>query len=295
MACQVDFKPINDFFIEGAPVKDLTVGHLFYLTCDGEFGLRSDFSKAQFSLTEEEKNMIKLLKVEQRSPRELDLQVVSYTVGTHKIEDLKIEVDGTLYSLGPVEFFVDSVIEKKYDKNSKVEPIGPLGPLNVPFPQWFLASLFLAIVVVFSAVMIKIFRRYQRKKYLTRTQYQKNIPALLEFEKNLRTAMRAESKGDLVSGVQKVNDSWRIYWTRAFQFPAAYLSERRLLREFRKKQVRLHHKMSRDVEQFVWDMRRIRKNPNLVTQNDFEAYIKRCRVIIERLDREAEKNKGRVG
>ncbi|MFN7903928.1 MAG: hypothetical protein ACK5P5_01980 [Pseudobdellovibrionaceae bacterium] len=295
MSCRVDFKAIDSFFVENIPVKNLTVGHIFYLSCKGEFGLNPNFERSQFSLSDEEKNLVKLLKVEQRSPTEIDLQVVSYTPGNHKIQDLKIEVDGELFALGPVDFFVESVIEMKYQKGDKVQPIGPLGPVRVDFPQWFFIGVFLAIAFIFSVAMIKIFRRYQRRKYLSRTEFQKQIPALLEFEKNLRVALRAEAKGDLVTAIQKANDAWRIYWTRTFQFPAAYLSERRLLGEFKKQQVRLHHLMSREIAQFVWDMRRIRKNPSLVSQSDFEAYLKRCRQTIEKVDREVEKNKGRVG
>lgn len=295
MSCQVDFKPIEHFVVESIPVKNLTVGHIFYLSCQGQFGLKPNFERAQFSLDEKEKNLIKLLKVEQRSPNEIDLQVVSYTTGDHKIADLKIEVDGELFELGPVEFFVDSVVQMKSQKGIKVEPIGPLGPLRVGFPPWFLASIFLGVGIVFLFAMTKIFRRYQRRKYLERTQFQKNIPALLEFEKNLRQALRLEAKMDLVTAVQKVNDAWRTYWTRAFLFPAAYLSERRLLREFRKKEKRIYHKHAREVEQFVWDMRRIRKNPELVAETDFAAYLKRCRQTIEKLDAEIEQTKGRVG
>lgn len=294
MACQVDFKPIPHFFVESIPVTNLTVGHVFYLNCQGEFGLKPNFEHAQFSLKEDEKNMIKLLRVEQRSPKNIDLQVVSYTPGEHKISDLQLEVDGELFALGPVDFMIDSVIQMKFPKGQKVEPIGPLGPLHVPFPPWFLTGIFGTIVLVFILSLLKIFTRYQRRKYLDKTSFQKNIPPLLEFEKNLRLAMRLENKGDVVSAVQKVNDTWRIYWTRMFNFPATYFSEKRLLREFRRKQKKLHHKMSREVEQFVWDMRRIRKNANLVTASDFEAYLKRCRLVIEKIDREMEILKGRA-
>jgi hypothetical protein len=295
MPCQVDFKPIENFAVESIPVQNLTVGHIFYLKCQGQFGLKPNFELAQFSLDEKEKNLIKLLKVEQRSPSEIDLKVVSYTTGDHKIPDLKIEVDGELFALGPVDFFVESLTQIKQQKGIKVEPVGPLGPLRVGFPPWFLAGIFLGISLVFLLAMIKIFRKYQRRKYLARTQFQKSIPALLEFEKNLRQALRLEAKKDLVSAVQKVNDAWRTYWTRAFQFPAAYLSERRLLREFRKKQKRIYHKHARELEQFVFDMRKVRKNPELVGDADFAAYLKRCRQTIEKLDAEIVQSKGRVG
>ncbi len=215
----------------GLEKEVLTVGRHFYLNCQGSWDSAFDFSKAFVVLDENNKNTIKVFKIEARNTNTLDVDLVLYIAGEIKTSNFKITDGVHEIDLGAQQFKVKTVLEQKNEKPQ--EPFGYIvSELNWP---WQYTAAAVTVFVFIIAAIIAFF--LNQIKWRGRLDRLKNFDSALspdsQFYKEIR---KAEKKDFLMFDLEKI---CKTYILRSYKVPAFELSNRQIISYIKKTNPRL--------------------------------------------------------
>lgn len=227
--------------VKGLEDSTLTVGRLFLLNCKGSFTRidrpepwRAEWDKEQDPL------VLKILSSDFVAVDQLQLVAASYRVGQHQVQNLKIKSGLETLELGPIQFEVKTVIEKK---DEQVEPYGPMAAtLRWPMALW-LSLLVVALFVVFFGFFR--WRRYRQRKELLENlrQHDAALPPLAEVHQKYRKWRREKAffhgaqgtPAEVKETLLEVDKAFRVYLIRAFKIPALQWNDSLILKDLKKR------------------------------------------------------------
>lgn len=213
--------------VSGLKDQELTVGRHLLLSCQGEVDPGFNIKESQFKLDEKSLNTIHVFKADFKSASVIEVDMTFYSSGELKFSDL-ILVDGkNELHLGPQNFKIESVLEKKADGKPQ-EPYGAILPASITWPvlyTFIVIGLFLMILGGLAAVINR------RIKYRNLISKLKNYDSItnpdLQFYKSIRASEANEYPMD------QVEKSFRLYLLRRFRVPAFDLKDAALLSFFK--------------------------------------------------------------
>lgn len=294
MKCEVEI-PSETPYGQKYDRAELTVGREFYFQCQGDFS-KADLSdegagSQSFKLLQpdpEDQFSLKILDLRKNSDEAITLTVTSYRPGSITVPEFSFQIGETIHkSEVPLQFQVASLVQEESQKGVKVEPYGAFGPLVMVWPLWLWIGIALLMALIFGGAGYAIFKKRQRRKLLAKTSFQASLDPLIEFEKKIRQ-MQNVHEANLTEKLSDLDTAWRIYWTRKFQFPALYWSELRLLQEFRLKHPSYDKEQQKNLENFLSEMKKVRKNEIKPNLHEFDQLLRRCRQTIESIDHHME-------
>lgn len=215
--------------VAGLKDQEITVGRHVFFTCTGDYDKLFNFSSAHVLATNEKDNLkIKIYKAEARSANQFDVDLVFYSAGEFKFNELMI-TDGTLQiSLGEQNFIVQTVIEQSKEGKTP-EPFGPVLPLKLSWPVNYFLILLGIILVLVIGIVSGIRKRYRYRQLLAKLKdYESSISPDLQFYKSIR---KSEMTGLKTADLE---NSFRLYILRRFNAPSFDLKNASLLRFIKK-------------------------------------------------------------
>ena len=208
----------------------LTVGHVFFLNCEGEWGA---IDKETLELRTGDKNpdTLKLLGFEQRSESLAQLKLVSYLPGEYKFQAVQVVDKERSVLLGDINITVASVQDPQ---NPVQEPYGAMGPVKLEMPLVYtLAIAGLALLLILT-IGFRIWRRKQKQKLLEQMRLGESaLSPFHEFYRGIRDLQR-NSAADLNAQAATLNQLYRLYIGRTFKTPALAWGNRRLFADMAK-------------------------------------------------------------
>lgn len=213
-----------------------TVGDVFDLHCQGDLG-KNDASAYAILMPKEQKYSLKALAGARWDGDTLILPATTYTVGKMQIKDAKLAVTDRVWAMAPLDFTVNSVIEKK-NPQEKQEPYGPIGPITMSWPTswWIALALFIALLV--SAIGGIVYAVRKRKAFAAElVKLRVGGDPAAEFYSHMRRLKREHrvfiSEGavrpeEATVIVKQIDDVLRLYLMRRFEIPAREWKSRKI-------------------------------------------------------------------
>ncbi|KHD88282.1 MAG: hypothetical protein OM95_09005 [Bdellovibrio sp. ArHS] len=283
--------------VEGLNDNQLTVGREFILVCDGDFPKDLAQDKLQFNLKPTEKYQIHLLGFEFRNPTQADVKVTAYKAGNFQYQDLQL-TDGTVtLSLGPVQYQVESVLEKQVPGQPPVkqEPFGPIGPavLSVPTLYWALLASILGLL--FLMIVGKLYRVIQRRNMLEKLkEHDSAMSPLGQFHQNLRRLQRMNTvffggKADpnhIPEAIVATYEMLKLFLTRRYQMPAMEWSDRLILKDLKKYHRSVYNEYGSDLKNLLKEYSRAIQDQEQLKEQDALNITTHCRLLVEKMERQ---------
>lgn len=221
---------------------NLTVGQHFELNCVVDAGEAADLKPESLELRLENKDkyVLKILKFEKFTDKDIKFTVTSYKAGDHDLKALQVVSGDKSYVLGDLKFSVKSVIQP--DKPVS-EPYPTIGPLGVHLPVWYWVVAFLFVAAVVGRIFWLIRAKKKKKKLLQDMQIENMAQEpLAQFFQTLRKLQRqfAFFSGGTVdaegvsSFVEGLSGAYKLYFARRYQIPTFFLTDRQILLDFKK-------------------------------------------------------------
>ncbi len=287
--CQIEIPKAADTDSKeaGGPPLDLTVGKIFSLKCDGDWPAVEP-GKVQLDLPEADQHQLKLLNFEFISKSQAQLVVASYKTGNHQFRNLQLRAGDQTIELSDLSFTVKSVIDPK---DPVKEPFGPMGPLQLPLPVWYLLSA-LAVVVTIAAVFLFKWRiRSQRKKMLRQMRLDEMVQeAYYQFYAVLRKLQRSSFVGvELTTEqsdqvVKELNQAFKIYLARHFQVPTLNWPERKILSDLKKNHSEFYQEFQAPLKQALAELARATGPQKQMLLKDCEQLAHLLRTQVDRME-----------
>lgn len=269
--------------VAGLVDNEITVGRVFYLTCEGVLDKNFNSADLQLNFLNQENmpHVIKVLSAQARNAALLDLKVVSYQVGRHELQAVKLSDGRIVYDLNWPTIDVKSVI--KPDQPVQ-KPFGPYGPVDLKLSVefWFiLAALILAVTGSLVGFIIK--KRETKNRLQKVKEFDYAIAAKDQFFRDLRTLKRnylnggasdqsQTSKGlvqtSYVQAYELLEKSFFIYLTRKFLSLPFEWSLSKLFK-FLKKSKMLKADQTKELKIILSEIEKLR---TLKSNNKLEAY-----------------------
>jgi hypothetical protein len=232
--CQVFIPQLNDW-----EIKDLTVGHVFELNCEGEWP-KLDLPSLELRTGLEDKNILKLIEFKAVSESLASLKVVSYVVGDHKLQAVQLVDQENSVLLGDLQFTVASVQDPKEPVQ---EPLPPAGPFFLQLHWIYFALLFALLALIGTTILIRWQKKRNRKRLMEELHLNDTAAtAYNEFYKSMRHIQRKyhflNNTNDDVEKIQTavldVDESFKRFLSRRFQTPALKWSDSATLSDIRR-------------------------------------------------------------
>lgn len=284
MDCEVQFPQESKY-----TRPELTVGREFYISCRGEFS--SVLSEKDVELTgaaAASPFTLRILGVHKKSDSELDFLVTTYQVGKVNLPQFSFKSqEKEFVSSQGLGWETISLVQEQEQKGVKVEPYGPFGPFYLSFSYVIIIYLVAWAALLFGGLVYLSWSQHRRKKLLQSTPFLASYKPLVEFQKTIRTFQRTND-ATLKQDLRRLDQSWRIYWTRRFEFPALFWSERRLIADFKNDYLKIYKSNPKRIDNFLGEMRKIRKSEIEPQIEEFQKLVRETRVFIEWIDESVE-------
>ncbi len=233
--------------VHGLKDQELTVGRHLILSCHGEIDASFNIKEAQIQLDEKSKNTVVVLKADFKSPSSIDVDMTFYSAGEFKFPDLILGDGKSEVHLGPQNFKIETILEKKADGKPQ-EPFGPILPASLTWPALYTLLLIGAFSLFIAGLTAGIIRRLRYKALIAKLKNHDSITLPdLQFYKSLRAA---EANAYPIADIEK---SFRLYLLRRFQVPAFDLKDRALLSFFKKSHPWLK-KQRQEIKKIISDI-----------------------------------------
>lgn len=284
MDCKVDIPKI-----EKLNDNELSVGREFYLVCKGAWP-KVDLSEAQLVLAEADKYKLRLISAEYRSPEEVDLKVVSYVAGPVQVQNPALQIKDQRIEIGPVQFEVVSVLPTNPEE--KIEPYGPVGPLELVWPFWLWVSLFVVASLVAILGGRKLRRWLQRRRLIEEmSAHDSALSALHQLHQTFRKLQRekeiyAGSKIDSLAikeAVQEIRQAFLLFLTREFQVPAMSWPLNEVLRYIKRYDNMTYVEHVKAIIDVVEELDKAVQSEKLIL-TDAIALLQKSRIVAEKVD-----------
>ena len=284
MDCKVDIPPIqklND--------NELTVGREFYLVCKGVWP-KVDLSEARLVLPEADKYKLQLLSAEYRSADEVDLKVVSYVAGPVQVQSPVLQAKEQSIEIGPVQFEVVSVLPTNPEE--KVEPYGPVGPLELIWPLWLWVGLVALAAMIATFGGQKLRRWLQRRKLIEEmSAHDSALSALHQLHHTFRKLQREKeiyvgSKIDAATikeAVQEIRQAFLLFLTREFQVPALTWPLKEVLGSIKRYENTIYLAHAKAITDVVEELDKAVQSDKLIL-TDAIALMQKSRIVAEKVD-----------
>lgn len=219
-SCQVEIPEVK-----GLPDKELTVGRVFTLACEGPWEKSLETSDLKFDLPKESEYEIKLLGFHYRNANVAELNVTSYVPAEHNIMNLKLTNGKTNIELGQVQFFVKSVLPEpetqaqgnplaqgnsgangnpSVGKNPQAQagqnpqaqtgqpqPFNAIGPVPIQIPLQYYLVFFAVLALMGSYLGFRWYLRSQRKALIRElAEHDSAQSEIAQFHQSLRKLRR---------------------------------------------------------------------------------------------------------
>lgn len=288
MQCQVDIPKI-----QGLQDQQLTVGREFYLVCTGEWPKSFTPDKVRLVLPEEAKYQLHLLGFEYRTPDTAELKVTTYTARPVKIDQVQISDGSQNLDLGPVQFQVQSVIEKPKDPQQKVEPYGPIGPATIGIPMSYFILVLGVLALAALLILRKVFRMVQRRRLLENLkQHDAALAPLPQFHQSLRRLQRSNpiffaaphDAEQVEQAFAELHRMLLLFLTRELRVPAFEWSEGAVLKDLKRHHRGIFKPLAGDLEKLLREYSQGEKNKSALNDKDILVLSQQTRKLVEKID-----------
>jgi hypothetical protein len=266
---------------EQAQTQPLTVGDPFKIDCSAD---SFTLNPSQLKFVTPRPYQLQILKTEMQPDGRLQILVTSYQVGAFNSTDLVLTDGVSQVKVQGVEFQVKSVIDQN---NPPKGPFGPFGGHTLNLPPLYLWSAILLVILVLLGVIVKSFRRWQRKKML---EGLKKHDSRLGPQTQLHVRFRQLERQRFVEGgeIQKhlaeVEDILRLFVIRQFKIPAYDWSDRLILNDFQKRFAFLGADMAKELTVLLRETRKARSMEKPSTK-DIEQLVRKIKRWADQVDR----------
>lgn len=289
--CQVSVPPV-----QGLEENVLTVGREFYLVCKGQFAGKDLSGSAQRVLEEGQDTYdLKIFETAFLSPEELQIKATSYRAGTHQIENLKLQWGEQVVELGPIQFEVQTVIEKT---DQTVEPYGPIAlTMSWPLILWIVLGALLIFVLTFFGFRIR--RHVQRKALIEELrQHDSALTPLAEVHQKYRRWRRehpffyghSASQEELKKFLNEVEHAYRLFLVRVFKIPALKWGVGLILRDLKKYHRGVYDEFKIDIRRYFLELSKAQEAATLQSQ-DMIQLTEGLRILAEKITQFQEKRR----
>jgi hypothetical protein len=260
---------------EGLENNVLTVGRHFFLNCEGSaesWDRAFDFSKAFVILDENNKNSIKVFKVEARNANSFDVDLTLYVAGDIQTSNFKISDGNHEIDLGPQNFKIKTVIEQKTEKPP--EPFGFIvSRLNWPW-QYSALAFVLVCAFILTVVGLILYKMKWRGRLERLKNFDSTIAADSQFYKEIR---KIEKKDYPSSELEKI---FKTYLLRTYRVPAFELSNRQIISFIKSKYPRLKNER-RQIFNLLKDIDILKKSSDLEKRKKF---LDQCYRLVDHVE-----------
>lgn len=281
--CQVDIpKEANG---DAAP---LTVGQQFALNCEGPWP-KLNPNAIELRLDKENQYKLKLIKFEFVSTTEAKLVVTSYKTGEHQLKALQLVEGDHSVVLGDLNFTVTSLMNPQEPVK---EPYGPMGPLGLGLPMWYVLSAIAIVAAFILALLYRWRQRRQKKKLLAEMRLNEFVQdPLFQFYQSARKMQRsyaffsggALEGEDSVRFVAELNESFKIYLARLFQIPTMAWSERRILGDLKKNHSDFYKAFRTEMQKSLAELSRAIKAGKTMNPKDCQQLFDLVRKQVDQI------------
>lgn len=258
----------------------LTVGHVFFLNCEGAWG---PMDKESLELRTGDKNpdTLRLLRFEQKSDSLAQLKLVSYLPGEHKFQAVQMVDKEHSVLLGDVSITVASVQDQQQPVQ---EPYGPMGPVKLDMPIIYTLAVIAVVLLLAFVIGFRIWRRKQKQKLLLQMRVGESALAPYhEFYRGIRELQR-KNEPDLSESAKTLNELYRLYIGRTFKTPALAWGDRRILADIASGHRDYMTEQRKNMLKIFAELRRALKSKTL-TQQDIEQLTKIVRDHADQTER----------
>lgn len=259
------YQPNENHVVGSNATEGLTVGEIFYYSCNGDWPKISP-KTVELRLDKENLYKLRLLNLEFKSSNEARLTVTSYEVGQHKLPAVQL-VDGeNSILLGDLQFTVKSVMDPQ---NPAKEPLGPLGPFHLMLAPIYWISVLIGVLLILSYVGNRIYQRRQKKKLLAKMEIdQYSQSPLNQFYATTRKLLRSTgiSDGEELSSEKKqqyildLEKSLNLYVARKYLIPTDYWKPRRISGDLKRNYPDIYDVLRADLRKLFAEFSRAKKN-----------------------------------
>ncbi len=251
--------------VVGLEKETLTVGRHFIINCEGTWDRTFDFSKAFVVVDENNKNTMKVFKIEARNANSFDVDTVLYIAGDIKTTNFKISDGVQVIDLGPQNFKIKSVIEQKGEK-----PPEPFGYVisQLQWPWQYSAAALLVFILVCAGIIIYFMNKLTWRNRIERLKnHDSPISPDSQFYKEIR---KTEKKDFPMDDLEKI---CKVYLLRSYRTPIFELSHRQTISFIKKKYPRLKNER-RLIFNLLKDVVVLKKDSDLDKRKKFveQAY-----------------------
>lgn len=257
----------------------LTVGHVFYLNCEGEW---PKLEKLSLELRTGDKNpdTLKLLAFEQKSETLAQLKLTSYVPGEYQFQAVQLVDNEHSVLLDDLKFTVTSVQDPK---NPVQEPYPALGPVKLDMPLVYPLALGGVLLLLALALVYRIWRRRQKQKLLEQMRVGESaLSPYHDFYKGLRELQR-DFATNLSESAQKLNRLYRLYIGRTFKTPALDWRNGRILADIKNSHREYLKQNKKQLGQIFAELDRAIGSKSL-TEKDLEQLMKLVRTHVDQTE-----------
>lgn len=276
---------------EGLQEQELTVGRTFELSCSS-LQLPDGFQgeKAQFVLDEKSEYAIKSLQVLEVTPTTLRMKAVSYKVGDWNLSELKLTDSVNTISLGSLQYSVKSIMPQD---QSIVEPYGPMGPLSISIPWFYIAFALAVVLTILTRTILYFRRRWQKQTLLQRSQADfLTGTALHQFHFYCRQWQRKyaffnEESADqhqLKACLDEIDFQFKIYLVRSYQIPALDWSSRLIIKDLKKRHKEVYQAQGLALQKILNETNKAKAAVSSLQAKDVIQILDHCRRWAEKAD-----------
>lgn len=268
--------------------KELFAGQSFYLNCESGEALPNINSKsAELRVDEAQKDTIKLVQLSQKSERLVQLKVVSFEAGQHKVENaLVVDAENSII-ISPFQFTVSSVLDPK---NPPKGPNGPLG-VELSWPAIYFIGILIFIILCLIPIVYKLLLFRKRRKLMTAVRNQQiGLNPAQNYFKTVRKIMRriatesTQVEPQFSNVMAELMDSWLLFLAAKTSVPTAGWGYRRFKKELSKKISAEDLKLIRNSwkELQFWSGASVQSKK--MTGSQAESVLKSASNVVDRID-----------
>ncbi len=293
--CKIEIPPV-----EGLKDNELTVGRETVMTCEGQFPKNLNPQKLHFVETAETKYLIKLLKANFESETKAVFVVTSYKAAEVRWPDLQMTDDSQTFSLGQMDYRVETVLPKPDPKKPqvpgqevKVEAFGPIGPADISIPHIYWVILLAVIGLLASLIIFKVVRVIQRRNMIERLkEHDSALTPLTQFHTSMRKLQRANpaffggktAPEDVHGAMEELRRMLRLYITRKYQIPALEWSARLINKDIKRHHRKVYAECGHDLQALIKEYQHAFENKQSVIGSDVVNLAKRTRSLVELME-----------
>lgn len=284
-----------DCYLKGIAISDsnsqtqppstpaITVGTPLKMVCSGE-PILFNSKNLKILLDEKQKYILKVLRVEKISPTQVELIVVSYQAGNHRLESFQLFDGKEFVESGPLAFQVSSVLKK----DSK--PYGPFGPIELKTPSWFWMGLGFLGVLLLVWMLIKARKWFQTRRIIKKMELHKIVLSPYnQFNKELRQIDRDMTfKRQKTTSSEQENKthrkylldmekSFRIYLSRELKVPALDWSDKEIMKQIKRRHRKIFVSSGEEILKLLQEFNKLTKGDENLSLTDFLQMKQLCR------------------